>query len=139
MKPHILFVTCLTFLGCATSQRSIPHVAAEEAAWFKVPATLPDTGRQTIPGVVATAIQLAMDDFLPRDLGTPKDAGPQALCLAQRQSYDVEAAPGPEGVVWVSIHPSPGACRQSGPLLDTGSATYAVDVQQWRILAVQHP
>ena len=54
-------------------------------------------------------------------------------------SYDVEAAPGPEGVIWVAISLSPGACTWGpGSLLDM-SATYAVDARGWRILAVQSP
>jgi hypothetical protein len=139
LKPHILFIFCLTLMACAAQQSIVPHIPPEEAAWFKVPEVLPDTGKQDIPGSMAVAIQLAMDDFLPRDVSLPREASAQTLCLAQRQSYDVEAAPGPGGVVWVSIYPSPGACRQEGVLLDTGSATYAVDIHQWRILAVQQP
>jgi hypothetical protein len=139
LKPCVFSLSCLALVACATAQHPVPHVPPEEAAWFKLPEALPDAGRQNIPGVTATAIQLALDDFLPRDVYLPRDASPEASCLAQRQSYDVEASPGPEGVVWVNISPSPGACRQGGPLLDTGSATYAVDVRQWRVLAVQQP
>lgn len=139
MKPFILSMLCFTLVACTAQRSNVPHAPPEEAAWFKVPETLPDSGRQNIPGAMAAAIQLAMDDFRPRGASLPSDADPQAQCLAQRQSYDVEAAPGPEDVIWVSIYPSPGACRQGGPFLDTGTALYAVDSRQWRILAVQQP
>lgn len=139
MKPFIFFMLCLTLLACTAQMSHVPHAPPEEAAWFKVPEALPDSERQNIPGAMAAAIQLAMDDFLPRGASLPSGAGPQGQCLAQRQSYDVEAVPGPEGVIWVSIYPSPGACRQGGPFLDTGSAIYAVDSRQWRVLAVQQP
>jgi hypothetical protein len=137
LKLQSAFLSCLTLVACATSPRGVPHVPPEEAAWFKVPEALPDAGKQNIPAAMAAAMHLAMDDFLPRDAALPRQASAQALCLAQRQSYDVEAAPGPAGVVWVSISPSPDACRQGGPVLDTGSATYAVDTHQRRILATQ--
>jgi hypothetical protein len=139
LKPSVTFLAYLALAACATPLGNVPHAPPEEAAWFKIPEALPDSGRQNIPGTMAAAIQLAMDDFLPRGASLPRDASPQAQCLAQRQSYDVEAAPGPEGVIWVSIHPSPGACRQGGPFLDTGTALYVVDSRQWRVLAVQQP
>jgi hypothetical protein len=139
LKLFVLSMSCFALVACVSPLRTVPHVPPEEAAWFKVPEVLPDTEKQSFSGVMAAAIHLAMDDFLPAGIILPRDASPQVQCLAQRQSYDVEAAPGPEGVIWVSIYPSPGACRQGGPFLDTGSATYAVDARQWRILAVQQP
>ena len=109
MKPSIISMLCLTLLACTSQMSHVPHAPPGEAAWFKVPQAL------------------------------PSGASPQDQCLAQRQSYDVEAVPGPEGVIWISIYPSPGACRQGGPFLDTGSAIYAVDSRRWRVLAVQQP
>jgi hypothetical protein len=64
---------------------------------------LPEEGRQVIRGSMAAAIQLAMDDFLPRDLKLPRDATPEDVCLHSRESYDVFAAPGPEGIIFGSI------------------------------------
>ena len=58
-------------------------------------------------------------------------------CLYQRESYDVFTAPAVEGVMFVSIIPSPERCPiGEAPLLDI-SATYAIDVRGWRILAVR--
>ena len=129
----------LTTIACSSQHSHVRYVPAEEAAWFKFPSDLPSDGEQNIPGAFAVAIQLAMDDFLPRGSVSSWGKTPQQVCLNQRQSYDVEAAPGPEAVIWVNIALSPGACtRGPGPLLDVG-ATYAVDTRGWRILAVREP
>ncbi|RKH53066.1 hypothetical protein D7V93_27255 [Corallococcus llansteffanensis] len=101
---------------------------------------LPEAGGQSLPGATALAIQLVMDDVLPRERTPAGSASPQEVCLFQRQSYDIEAAPGPEGVVWVRVSLSPGACTRGGPLPnDAGSFSYAVDVKQRRILAARWP
>ena len=54
----------------------------------------------------------------------------------RRESYNVFTAPGPEGVMFVRFVLDPDACKLADPVLDMG-ATYAVDVNKWRILAVQ--
>jgi hypothetical protein len=139
MKHKPLWLLGLTLTACVSPRHQERFVPAEEAAWFKFPEELPETGTQNIPGALAAAMQLAMDDFLPWDAQPPRGATRQQVCLHQRQSYNVEAAPGPEGIVWVSIALSPGACTQGpGPLLDM-SALYAVDTHGWRILAVREP
>jgi hypothetical protein len=140
MRNPLPIILSLVLVGCAHySNPSATYVPPEEAAWFKFPYELPETGKQTVPGVMATAIQLAVDDFLPRDTELDRSASPQDVCLEQRQSYDVQASPGPGDIIWVSISLSGGACtRGPGPLLDMG-ATYAVDTAKWRILAVRSP
>lgn len=126
---------CLLLTACIPGFRSTRYVPPEEAAWFKFPSELPLDGRKELPGAMATAIQLALDDFLPRGAGYPWGATPQQICLRQRQSYDVEVARGSEGVIWVTVGLSPGACTLGpGPLLDVGT-TYAVDTTGWRIRA----
>jgi hypothetical protein len=83
------------------------------------------------------AIQLAMDDYLPWDRKLPGGATPLQECLFRRESYDVAAAPGSEGVMYVSIIPNEEACDIGGPpILDVG-ASYAIDTRGWRILRVQ--
>ena len=77
-----------------------------------------------------------MDDFLPRGASPSLGSTPLQACLLQRASYDVMAASGSEGVMFVSIFLSPGACLMTGPVLDAG-ALYAVDVRAWRVLAIQ--
>jgi hypothetical protein len=139
MRRHLPIILGIALAACAHLDPSATYVPPEEAAWFKFPYEFPDTGKQTVPGVMATAIQLAVDDFLPRDTKLDRGASPQEVCLEQRQSYDVEASPGPGDIIWVSISLSSGACtRGPGPLLDMG-ATYAVDTAKWRILAVRSP
>lgn len=138
MRSTLPMIMVLVLAACTHTNSSIPYVPPEEAAWFKFPDELPDTGKQTVPGAMATAIQLAMDDFLPRDTKPERGASPQDICLLQRQSYDVEASPGPGDIIWVSISPSAGACTR-GPMFLDGGATYAIDKAQWRILAAHSP
>lgn len=136
--------TCMLILhgalaACSHVPAPPPHVPPEEAAWFKFPYELPDAGKKTLPGAIATAIQLAMDDFLPRGWTPSRGTTPQDICAAQRQSYDIEASPGPGKLIWVNISLAPGACTWgSEPLLDVG-ATYAIDTAHWRVMAVRSP
>ena len=138
MRSTLPIIIGLAVTACTHTTPSIAYVPPDEAAWFKFPYELPDKGKQTVPGFMATAIQLAMDDFLPRDAKPAHGADPQDICLMQRQSYDVEASPGPGNIIWVSISPSPGACTR-GPMFLDGGATYAIDKTQWRILAMRSP
>jgi hypothetical protein len=129
---------CVALTRCAPAHPS-SYVRPEEAAWFKFPEEFPTSAdAQRVPGATAAAIQLAMDDFLPRGRPSSGETA-QAICLQQRQSYDVVASPGPGGVMWIRIMLSPGACTHGpGPLIDIG-ATYAVETGTWNILAVQAP
>ncbi|GHG89827.1 hypothetical protein [Comamonas sp. JC664] len=137
MKPTVL-LSCLLLAGCALRHDPPPRVPPAEAAWFKFPDDLPADGRREVPAATAAAIQLAMDDFRPRHLRMPGDASAVEICLNQRQSYDVRTAPAAAGILLVRFSVSPGACMQEGAVNDMG-ATYAVDTQAWRILAVQLP
>lgn len=140
MKRTSLLLLCLALPACVMMRRPVvTYVPPEEAAWFKLPYELPEEGRETLPGTMATAIQLAMDDFLPREAHVPRNATPREICLHQRQAYDIEAAPLAYNVMLVRITTSPGACqlgRMSAPGM---GATYAVDTRNWRILAVRWP
>ncbi|WNG40868.1 hypothetical protein F0U60_49555 [Archangium minus] len=113
------------------------HAPAEEAARVQFPFIIPEESRLNVPGVTATAIQLAMDDFRPRNTRPHSGATPEEACLYRRESFNVSAFPGPEGVVFVRFVLDPEACSLSDPILDVG-ATYAVDVRGWRILAVDY-
>lgn len=143
-RPPAMNNICILILyGALTSCSHVPappaRVPPEDAAWFKFPYELPDAGRKTVSGAMAAAIQLAMDDFLPRGWRPSHGATPQDMCLAQRQSYDVEASPGSKNLIWVSISLADGACTWGpGPILDMG-ATYAIDTTNWRVLAVRSP
>jgi hypothetical protein len=130
-----LLVLLLSSAACVGTP-VIPRVPAEQAAWFKFPRHFPEQDTQSIPGPLAAAITLALQDFLPSDHQPSGTSDRMAACLAQRAAYDVIAFPGPEEQVFVSISLSPGACQEEGPILDVG-ATYAVDIRQGRILAVQ--
>jgi hypothetical protein len=140
MKRKILPILLLAFLpACTFLQlfgRYRPERAPqEEARRIDFPMMDPEDSLE-IPGTIAAAIQLAMDDFRPRDLKPHRGATAEELCLYRRESFDVSAFPGPEGVVFVRFLLKPKVCEPSGPILDAG-ASYAVDVRQWRILAVQ--
>jgi hypothetical protein len=139
MKRSLLLPLCLLLPACALFQRPRRpvHAPPEEAAKVEFPLAFPTEGRQGVSGAMAAAIALALDDYRPRDLQPPAGATPQEACLYRRESYDVLAAPGPEGVMFVSIALNPDACGLTDPIMDMG-ATYAIDVRGGRVLAVQH-
>jgi hypothetical protein len=132
LLPSTLLVFCA---ACAPSHWLPLHTPPQQAAWFKFPHELPAEGLTPIPGAMATAIQLAMDDFLPRNVSAPRGATPAEVCLYQRQSYDAKAASHSADVILVRISKSPGACLQAGPTV-SGGALYAIDIRMWRVLAV---
>nr|WP_163784347.1 hypothetical protein [Myxococcus vastator] len=138
MKRVLLSLLCI-LPACALFQKPPRpvHAPSEEAAAVEIPLAFPTEGRQVINGATLRAIQLAMEDYLPWDRKLPRDATPLYECLNRRESYMVAAAPASPGVVLVSIIPNPDACDiATAPTLE-GGATYAVDVNGWRILAVQ--
>lgn len=139
MKHRLLLLLCLTSSACTHMHPPVDYVPPEEAAWFRLPYDLPQEGQEIFSGDMATAIQLAMDDFLPRHIHPRADASPRERCLNQRQAYDVYAAPLNEEVMLVQIVTSPGACALERAAVSSMGATYAVDVRHWRILAFQRP
>ncbi|WP_434384581.1 hypothetical protein [Melittangium boletus] len=138
MNRKLLFPLCLLLSGCSLLQwyRRPEHAPAEEAARFQFPLELPADSRMKVPGVMATAIQLAMDDFRPPGAHPHSGATAEEQCLYRRESYDVFASPASQEVMLVRFVLSPEACDSKSPVLDMG-ATYAIDVQTWRILAIQ--
>lgn len=124
---------CCTLSGCMTARSPVRYVPAEEAAWFKFGEDLPEEGRVELSGARATAMQLAMERFLPWNVRPPAGASRSDLCILQRQSWDVETAPGREGTMLVRVSLAPGACYRWGPPLDMES-TYEVDVRNTRLL-----
>lgn len=138
VKQGLLLLLALSLPSCVLFHRPVRPVYAppEEAARFKFPLDLPAEGRMLIPATVAVATQLAMDDFRPLDLKPPKDATPDELCLCRRDSFDVWTSPASEGVLLVHFAPRDHACDSDGPVMDA-SVTYAIDVRQWRILAIK--
>ena len=138
MKRSLLILLGLGLPACALLSRPYRpvHAPPEEAARFTFPLDLPAEGRMKIPANIAVATQIAMDDFRPLDVKPHKGATPDEVCLYRRDSFDVWTAPGPEGVMFVRFVPKPQTCDSEGPVTDV-SATYAIDMRQWRILAVQ--
>lgn len=138
MKPPALLLMALSLTGCGLFQRPFrpAHAPPAEAAAFQFPLGFPPGEHTFIPSTLSAAVQLAMDDFLPRDARPPRNATPDEVCLMRRDSYDVLAKNLSEQVVLVAFTPGKGACVAEGLTLDLG-ATYAVDVRAWRILAVQ--
>jgi hypothetical protein len=139
MRIALPIILSSILAACAHTHPPAAKVPPEEAAWFKFPYELPEAGKKAVSGAMATAIQLAMDDFLPRGWTPSRDSTPQDICLWQRQSYDIAAFPGSGDLIWVVISLSAGACTWGpGPMLDMG-ATYAIDTASWRVLAVRSP
>ncbi len=137
MKQACMLLMSLVFSACVTARRPVAFVPGVEASWFKFPDELPAEGEVRVPSTLAAAIQLAVDDFIPWDLKLPRGADTFDECAAQQSSYDVSAVPGPDGIVFVSISLSPGACGRYRWVMDMG-AVYAVDVRNHRILAIKH-
>ncbi|MDC0714436.1 hypothetical protein POL68_38630 [Stigmatella sp. ncwal1] len=139
MKRFSLLLWSVSFPACFLLQGPPrpAHASREEAAQVQFPVGFAEEGRQTIRGNMLRAAQLAMDDFLPWDRKPHKEATPLEQCLYRREAYDVTAAPGPEGIMFVSIFPNAHECDiGSAPIIDLG-ATYAIDIRAWRILAIQ--
>jgi hypothetical protein len=124
---------CCALSGCMTARSHVRYVPAEEAAWFKFGEDLPEEGRVELSGARATAMQLAMERFLPWNVRPPAGASRSDICILQRQSWDVETAPGSEGTMLVRVVLAPGACYRWAPPLDMES-TYEVDVRNARLL-----
>lgn len=137
MKRGLLLLALVLLPGCALFQRPTRpvHAPPEEAARVQFPLDLPEESRTTLSGALVTAMQLAMDDFLPLDVKPHKGATAEEICLYQREAYDVIAAPGPENVTFVRVTLRSGVCDKQDPIMDV-EATYAVDVPGRRILAV---
>lgn len=140
MKRPLLLVLCALLPACALFHRPPrpSRASPQEAAGVTFPMEPLDIeGNVSLSGTLFVAMQVAMEDFLPWDTQPHKDATPREVCLYKRDSYDMIAAPGSEGVVFVEIYPRPGVCEMGdGPILDF-SATYAIDVKSRRILAVR--
>ena len=132
------FLLLLPLASCALLKGPTRPVYAPpaEAAKVEFPLVVPEEA-VTLDGVTIRAINLAFEDFLPWDREPPRGTAPGDVCFYKRDSYDVMAWRGSEGVMFVSIYLRPETCDHSpGPLLDVGTR-YAVDVQAWRILAAQ--
>ncbi|MBJ6759738.1 hypothetical protein JGU66_03125 [Myxococcaceae bacterium JPH2] len=138
MNRVLLWVACSSLMGCSLFRQPFrpEHAPVEEASRFEFPLGFPPGDHVLIPGTLAAAVQLAMDDFLPRGSTPHRGATADEVCLYQRDSYDTLAKLMSDEVVLVSFTPKKGACIQDGIALDLG-ATYAVDIRKWRILAVQ--
>jgi hypothetical protein len=76
MRIAVTTILSSILAACVHTHTPAAYVPPEEAAWFKFPYELPEAGKKTVPGVMATAIQLAMDDFLPRGSTPKRDASP---------------------------------------------------------------
>lgn len=138
MKPWMLALLLLAHGGCRTAH-VVPHVPPAEAASFSFPADLPRQGLLRVDGNTSAAIQLAMEHFLPWDAPSSR-----TTCLDRRDSYDVTAAPGPEGVVLVQLIVNDQRCPPD-PTRSVEATTgkplqevvrYAVDIRTMRLLAI---
>lgn len=139
MKRPLLWVLCALLPGCALFQRPPRpvHAPPQEATSVTFPIDLPTPESVSLSGTMLAAIQLAMEDFRPWDIQPHEGATPSEICLYKRDSYDVIASPGPEGLIYVEIYPRTGACELGGPPVMGFDVIYAIDVKNWRILAVR--
>jgi hypothetical protein len=141
MKRLLLLVLCASLPACALLRRPPRPIYAppQEAASIEFPFEPRDLeGSVSVTGTLFVAMQLAMEDFLPWDTQPHEGATPSEVCLYKRESYDMIAAPGNGGVVFVQIWPRPGVCEMGGgPILDM-NANYAIDTLTWRILRIYH-
>ncbi|MCY1082963.1 hypothetical protein [Archangium lansingense] len=124
---------CFALSGCMTARSHVRYVPAEESAWFKFGEDLPEEGRIELSANRVAAMQLAMERFLPWNVRPSAGASRSDICVLQRQSWDVETAPGKEGTLLVRFSLAPGACYRGAPPLDM-EATYEVDVRNKRLL-----
>ena len=134
-----LLLSLVALSGCSLLQRPYrpPHAPPDEAERFRFPSLTFEEGRTTvIGGDLATAVQLAMDDFLPVDRKPPKNATPQEACFFRRDIYAVMVEPLQDGVVLVGIYPRTELCDPNDTSVD-GGGLYAVDVIRGLILATQ--
>ncbi|WP_224247492.1 hypothetical protein [Hyalangium gracile] len=141
MKRLLLSMLCALLPACALFRRPPRpvHAPPQEATGVTFPQEILDLeGSVSVTGPLFVAMQLAMEDFRPWDLQPPRNATPREACLYKRESYDMNAAPGADGVVFVQIWARPGTCEMGlGPVLDVG-ANYIIDTKTWRILATVH-
>ncbi len=138
-RPLLLLLLCVWLPSCVLFQRPPRPVYAspQEVASFTWPKVLPSEGRQILSGTTLAAVQIAMEDFLPWDIKPHEGATPTEICLYKRDSYDVVVVPGAEDLVYVEIVPRDGACDMGGEIVLDLGAVYAIDVKNWRILAVE--
>ncbi|HYO55480.1 hypothetical protein [Archangium sp.] len=147
MKPPLLVLFGLFLPSCMLFHkvpRSI-HAPPEEGAKLERPLEVPKRGAIHIQGNMVAAIQLAMDHFRPRGTQpSPEELERRDACEFQRESYDVTAVPGPEGVMLVRFTVNQEVCplTKVGVNVATGQAdvdmlTYAVDIRTWRILSIE--
>ncbi|MBJ6765261.1 hypothetical protein JGU66_31235 [Myxococcaceae bacterium JPH2] len=139
MRSSLLLLSLGLLSGCSLFQRSThaPHASREEADRYVFPSVTFEAGRTTVlGGDVATAIQLAMDDFLPLGRKPPKDATPLQTCLYRRDIYEVMVEPQPDGIILVAIAPHRERCDPNDDSNDTGGI-YAVDPKRGLIIAEQ--
>jgi hypothetical protein len=115
--------------------KSPERAPAEEAEKVEFPDSY--EGGVRIEGPLRTAIEVAMDDFLPPGAKVKITDGHKPLeqCLSNRDTYDVVALRSDEGIFFVNIFPVMERCKIDETLLDAG-AVYAID-EKGRILDVR--
>jgi hypothetical protein len=141
----------------AIDGRTESILAVQTAAWQILPRSLEEKaarihfpsqrealhGYTRIKANMAAAIQLAVEDFRPLDVGPPAFSSPEDACLYQRRSYDVTAVPSPDAIMLVRFDVNDGVCPPSVPptIVDgvrhyppLETPTYAIDLRTMRIL-----
>lgn len=136
MREFLLLPPLLLVPACATTTPPVPHAPPEEAAQVEFPRFgVPEEGAHRLQGNMAAAIQLAMDEFLPRRSVAPTRSPERPPCLSRLDSYEVAAAPAPDGVILVEFTVNPEACETGESVTDV--TTYAVDSRTRRLLSVE--
>lgn len=130
-----MLMVCGMLGACVAPVQGVPKAPPEEAMSFKFPPVFPEKDHVRIEGNTAAAIQLAVDDFLPREVRPAPAPDLRAPCLSRREAYEVTAAPAPESVVLVRFVVDPKVCQTDDSIEDV--TTYAVDIRTQRILSVE--
>lgn len=102
------------------------RVPPEEAGKVSFPESF--EGAIDINGPLLSAVEVAMNDFLPPGAQVRVSDGYEPLerCLSRRDTYDVVALPYGEGLFYVSFTPRLERCGLANAVLD-GGAEYVID------------
>ncbi|MFP2906180.1 hypothetical protein ACLESD_14165 [Pyxidicoccus sp. 3LFB2] len=133
MKPSTLTaILCFALVlnGCSLFGyhriRRAERAPPEEAAKISFPDSM-EQGTH-LDGPAVSALEVAMNEFLPPDAKAEARSEQLAKCLSRRDTYDVTVLKESDDLYFVSILPRFSRCgiELETPIMDVG-ATYAID------------
>jgi hypothetical protein len=135
--PAVLLSSMLS--GCSLLgfhvQRHAERAPPEEAAKVDFPDSFENEIH--VPGPMAVALEVAMNEFLPPGSSvTTNDPDKRvASCLSRRNSYEILLIKSSDDLFFVKFIPNLKRCGLEDEILD-GGATYAID-NKGRVLGVR--